>query len=146
MSYCPDCGSHIENENEGCPVCGYKPIIEAQVVKEETIQEETTQTDSQKEPQYTQSTKQFSQSSENNGLNILLKVIIVLLIVSMPGIGSIAGIVAGIILMGKDDLETKKFGKILLGLSVAMIAIFLICCCVIFMFYGMAIPYAIFGY
>lgn len=38
MNFCPDCGTKIEDQKEGCPNCGYKPAEHAAGTSAEQIQ------------------------------------------------------------------------------------------------------------
>ena len=114
MSFCPKCGREIIDESLGCPICGVK----------ENTRPETTQADEQpaeKVDSFTvedaKGTYQKFESTENTnsgtwasggtnteykpvneGIHPALKVIVIVLIILVGGIGAIAGLIAGIAL------------------------------------------------
>lgn len=59
---------------------------------------------------------------------IALKVLIIVLILLVGGIGWIAGLVAGIILMKSPFEDYQKFGKVITILSAVLLGLVLVCC------------------
>ncbi len=68
-----------------------------------------------------------------------MKVAITAIVSIVPGIGSIIGIIAGLIFMGKLNEDYRSFGKALLIYSIAIISISFICCCLFMFLASMAI-------
>ncbi len=135
MSYCPNCGRKIDDENVGCTVCGYKPVIEGEIVREE-VKTDGTDFNSDKnretDPGYRESfeteRRERYEPKEQGTISTPLKVIIVLLVLFLP-FGVIGGLIAGIVFMGKDNIPDRSFGKILVILCSILIALWLICVC-----------------
>lgn len=154
MSYCPKCGRQILEESLGCPVCSIKeheicqgqtsePTIEAEVVTSFTVEDE--QGGSQRfETKPAEPTAKSWESYRDNEpkavpdqvIPTVLKVIIILAIICVGGIGSIAGIIAGVALIKSPIEDYRKFGKTLIIVSAVMIAIWFLCC-VVGGFFGM---------
>lgn len=145
MSFCPKCGREIIDESLGCPICGVK----------ENTRLETTQADDQpaeKVNSFTvedaKGTYQKFESTENTsggtwasggtnteykpvneqGIHPALKVIVIVLIILVGGIGAIAGLIAGIALMKSPVEDNQKFGKLITIISAVMLGLSLICC------------------
>ena len=145
MSFCPKCGREIIDESLGCPICGVK----------ENTRPETTQADDQpaeKVNSFTvedaKGTYQKFESTENTsggtwasggtnteykpvneqGIHPALKVIVIVLIILVGGIGAIAGLIAGIALMKSPVEDNQKFGKLITIISAVMLGLSLICC------------------
>lgn len=145
MSFCPKCGREIIDESLGCPICGVK----------ENTRPETTQADEQpaeKVDSFTvedaKGTYQKFESTENTnsgtwasggtnteyrpvneqGIHPALKVIVIVLIILVGGIGAIAGLIAGIALMKSPVEDNQKFGKLITIISAVMLGLSLICC------------------
>lgn len=143
MSFCPKCGREIIDESLGCPICGVK----------ENTRPETTQPDEQpaeKVDSFTvedaKGTYQKFESTENTssgtwasggtnteykpvneGIHPALKVIVIVLIILVGGIGAIAGLIAGIALMKSPVEDNQKFGKLITIISAIMLGLSLIC-------------------
>jgi hypothetical protein len=66
----------------------------------------------------------------SSGMKILLYVVSFLV--------PVAGIILGVIYMGKEDEESKALGKVCL--IIAIVAFVLICCCIAISFGGSLIP------
>lgn len=134
MSFCPKCGREIIDESLGCPICGVK----------ENTRLETTQADDQpaeKVNSFTvedaKGTYQKFESTENTsggtwasggtnteykpvneqGIHPALKVIVIVLIILVGGIGAIAGIA----LMKSPVEDNQKFGKLITIISAVML-------------------------
>ena len=145
MSFCPKCGREIIDESLGCPICGVK----------ENTRPETTQADDQpaeKVNSFTvedaKGTYQKFESTENTsggtwasggtnteykpvneqGIHPAMKVIVIVLIILVGGIGAIAGLIAGIALMKSPVEDNQKFGKLITIISAVMLGLSLICC------------------
>lgn len=110
--YCPKCGSNVYDEINGCPRCGYKPIIDVKPNREESH------------------TIYDNEPVINEGLSTILKIIIVAAVILLPAIGPIIAIISGIILLGSASADMRAFGKLLLNLGIAIIALSIICCCI----------------
>lgn len=143
MSYCPKCGREILDESLGCPVCGVRENIDfskkqaepktepkAEPVTEFTVEdgngmshhfESNRQTG---DAEYRQTAKPAAEAT----IHPVLKVIIIVLIVMVGGFGAIAGVIAGIVLMKSPAEDYRRFGKLLLIVSVVVLALSLLCC------------------
>lgn len=160
MSFCPKCGREIIDESLGCPICGVK----------ENTRPETTQADEQpaeKVDSFTvedaKGTYQKFESTENTnsgtwasggtnteyrpvneqGIHPALKVIVIVLIILVGGIGAIAGLIAGIALMKSPVEDNQKFGKLITIISAVMLGLSLICCIIGGLSGLAAVPYTI---
>lgn len=139
MSYCPKCGREILDESLGCPVCGVRENIDfskkqaepkAEPVTEFTVEdsdgmshhfESNRQTG---DAEYRQTAKPAAEAT----IHPVLKVIIIVLIVMVGGFGAIAGVIAGIVLMKSPAEDYRRFGKLMLIVSIVMLALSLLCC------------------
>lgn len=156
MSYCPNCGREIENEEEGCPVCNnnqgerkkvnLSKSTDFNVVSNNVIKDEEKINDkiAENNPLNMARNKnvQDINNIENNKFNSsnindfeeelsnVIKVAITAFITIIPGIGAIIGIIAGILFMGRVQEDSRSFGKALLIYSIILISIAFICCCV----------------
>lgn len=160
MSFCPKCGREIIDESLGCPICGVKG----------NTRPETTQADEQpaeKVDSFTvedaKGTYQKFESTENTnsgtwasggtnteyrpvneqGIHPALKVIVIVLIILVGGIGAIAGLIAGIALMKSPVEDNQKFGKLITIISAVMLGLSLICCIIGGLSGLAAVPYTI---
>lgn len=160
MSFCPKCGREIIDESLGCPICGVK----------ENTRPETTQADDQpaeKLNSFTvedaKGTYQKFESTENTsggtwasggtnteykpvneqGIHPALKVIVIVLIILVGGIGAIAGLIAGIALMKSPVEDNQKFGKLITIISAVMLGLSLICCIIGGLSGLAAVPYSV---
>ena len=160
MSFCPKCGREIIDESLACPICGVK----------ENTRPETTQADEQpaeKVDSFTvedaKGTYQKFESTENTnsgtwasggtnteyrpvneqGIHPALKVIVIVLIILVGGIGAIAGLIAGIALMKSPVEDNQKFGKLITIISAVMLGLSLICCIIGGLSGLAAVPYSI---
>ncbi len=160
MSFCPKCGREIIDESLGCPICGVK----------ENTRPETTQADDQpaeKVNSFTvedaKGTYQKFESTENTsggtwasggtnteykpvndqGIHPALKVIVIVLIILVGGIGAVAGLIAGIALMKSPVEDNQKFGKLITIISAIMLGLSLICCIIGGLSGLAAVPYSI---
>ncbi len=160
MSFCPKCGREIIDESLGCPICGVK----------ENTHPETTQADDQpaeKVDSFTvedaKGTYQKFESTENTsggtwasggtnteykpvndqGIHPALKVIVIVLIILVGGIGAIAGLIAGIALMKSPVEDNQKFGKLITIISAVMLGLSLICCIIGGLSGLAAVPYSV---
>ena len=71
----------------------------------------------------------------SSGMKILLYIVSFLI--------PLAGIIVGVIYMGKEDEESKALGKVCL--IIAIVSFVLVCCCVAISFGGSFIPLLIEG-
>lgn len=160
MSFCPKCGREIIDESLGCPICGVK----------ENTRPETTKADDQpaeKVNSFTvedaKGTYQKFESTENTsggtwasggtnteykpvneqGIHPALKVIVIVLIILVGGIGAIAGLIAGIALMKSPVEDNQKFGKLITIISAVMLGLSLICCIIGGLSGLAAVPYSV---
>ena len=160
MSFCPKCGREIIDESLGCPISGVK----------ENTRLETTQADDQpaeKVNSFTvedaKGTYQKFESTENTsggtwasggtnteykpvneqGIHPALKVIVIVLIILVGGIGAIAGLIAGIALMKSPVEDNQKFGKLITIISAVMLGLSLICCIIGGLSGLAAVPYSV---
>ncbi len=160
MSFCPKCGREIIDESLGCPICGVK----------ENTRPETTQADDQpaeKVNSFTvedaKGTYQKFESTENTsggtwasggtnteykpvneqGIHPALKVLVIVLIILVGGIGAIAGLIAGIALMKSPVEDNQKFGKLITIISAVMLGLSLICCIIGGLSGLAAVPYSV---
>ena len=160
MSFCPKCGREIIDESLGCPICSVK----------ENTHSETTQADDQpaeKVDSFTvedaKGTYQKFESTENTsggtwasggtnteykpvndqGIHPALKVIVIVLIILVGGIGAVAGLIAGIALMKSPVEDNQKFGKLITIISAIMLGLSLICCIIGGLSGLAAVPYSI---
>lgn len=160
MSFCPKCGREIIDESLGCPICGVK----------ENTRPETTQADDQpaeKVNSFTvedaKGTYQKFESTENTsggtwasggtnteykpvneqGIHPALKVIVIVLIILVGGIGAIASLIAGIALMKSPVEDNQKFGKLITIISAVMLGLSLICCIIGGLSGLAAVPYSV---
>lgn len=160
MSFCPKCGREIIDESLGCPICSVK----------ENTRPETTQADDQpaeKVNSFTvedaKGTYQKFESTENTsggtwasggtnteykpvneqGIHPALKVIVIVLIILVGGIGAIAGLIAGIALMKSPVEDNQKFGKLITIISAVMLGLSLICCIIGGLSGLAAVPYSV---
>lgn len=160
MSFCPKCGREIIDESLGCPICGVK----------ENTRPETTQADDQPAEKVNsfsvedaKGTYQKFESTENTsggtwasggtnteykpvneqGIHPALKVIVIVLIILVGGIGAIAGLIAGIALMKSPVEDNQKFGKLITIISAVMLGLSLICCIIGGLSGLAAVPYSV---
>lgn len=160
MSFCPKCGREIIDESLGCPICGVK----------ENTRPETTQADDQPAEKVNSFTvedakgtyQKFESTEENSGgtwasggtnteykpvneqgIHPALKVIVIVLIILVGGIGAIAGLIAGIALMKSPVEDNQKFGKLITIISAVMLGLSLICCIIGGLSGLAAVPYSV---
>ncbi len=144
MSYCPNCGRQILDESLGCPVCNVKnntdptkTVIDGQAeeVKAETVDTFTVEDSDGKTHHFESNTetgdaeyvKQEKVSSDAT-IHPLLKVLIIVLIVMVGGFGAIAGCVAGVVLSKSPSEDYRRFGKLMMTVSIVMLVLSFLCC------------------
>ena len=144
MSYCPNCGRQILDESLGCPVCNVKNNVDpswktfegqAEEIKAETVEEFTVEDSDGRTHHFESSTetgeaeykKKAAPASEAK-IHPLLKVIVIVLIVMVGGVGAIAGCVAGVVLMKSPAEDYRRFGKTILIVSIVMLVFSFLCC------------------
>ena len=156
MSYCPKCGRQILDENLGCPVCNSKendtdttnPKPEVEVVKDFTVEDENgtkQKFEAERGPKSWEDYKSTeSKPILEQQIPTVLKVIIIIAIILAGGIGQIAGIIAGVVLLKSPIEDYRKFGKTLIIISCIMLGIWILCCVVggLFNFVGDAFYYS----
>ncbi len=156
MSYCPNCGRKIEDETQGCPVCGKTSptpdIIDGECRK--TLNENTNtsyqtssgQSEQQRGTSYSYSYTEYrdqSSSATEQTLHPALKVLIIVLIIITGGIGPLVGLIGGIILMKSPVADYRSFGKTMITVSVVLLVLSLLCCVAagLFGFAASAVPF-----
>lgn len=160
MSFCPKCGREIVDESLGCPVCDVK----------EKAHGETSQADDQPAEKVDSFTvedakgtyQRFESKEESSGgtwasggtnhnyqpvneptIHPALKVIVIVLIILVGGIGAVAGLIAGIVLMKSPVEDYQKFGKLITIISAIMLALSLVCCLIGGLTGLAAVPYSV---
>ncbi|NCC15026.1 MAG: hypothetical protein EOM28_01550 [Clostridia bacterium] len=141
MSYCPKCGRQILDESLGCPICNVKENTstpkadaakEAEVIKEFTVEDQNgTSQRFQAESEAT-SRDDYQASAPKpvpeQTVPTILKVIIIIAIVVAGGVGQVAGIIAGVVLLKSPIEDYRRFGKTLLTISCIMLGVWFLCC------------------
>ncbi len=173
MSYCPKCGREIIDESLGCPICGVRDNVQYGTQKtEQTNPAQPEEPQAEKVESFTvedgNGTYQRFESRQTTGgggtwgenpqnqrqydpvneptIHPALKVIVIVLIILVGGIGAVAGLIAGIILMKSPAQDYQRFGKTITIISAIMLALSLICC-VASGFIGVAsIPFTYYSY
>ncbi|WP_304507477.1 hypothetical protein [Anaerotignum sp.] len=143
MSYCPKCGRQILDESLGCPICNLKTNEanskedngqEAEVVKEFTVEDENGTSQKFQAENQTRSWEDYQSTEpkpvQEQTIPTILKVIITLLIIFVGGVGQVAGLIAGIVLLKSPVEDYRGFGKTLITVSCIMFAIWFLCCIV----------------
>ncbi|WMI81658.1 hypothetical protein [Anaerotignum sp. MB30-C6] len=141
MSYCPKCGKQILDESLGCPVCSLNenatnpnPEVEeeVEVVKEFTVEDESGASQKFKAESEPRSWEDYKSAEpkpvQEQTIHTVLKVIIILAIIIAGGIGQVAGIISGVVLLKSPIEDYRKFGKTLIILSCVMLGIWFLCC------------------
>lgn len=142
MSYCPNCGRQILDESLGCPVCNVKsntmpskPLTEGDEVKAETVDSFTVEDGNGNAHHFESSTetgeaeyRRKATVAEDAVIPTILKVLIILLIIIVGGFGAIAGCVAGVVLSKSPSEDYRKFGKLMMTVSVVMLVVYFLCC------------------
>ncbi|MBM6828780.1 hypothetical protein H9X85_03935 [Anaerotignum lactatifermentans] len=153
MSYCPKCGREIIDESLGCPICSVRDNVQygsqqqeqsnpaqseepkAEKVESFTVEDgngtyqrfESRQTTGGTWGENPQNNRQYDPVHEPT-IHPALKVIVIVLIILVGGIGAVAGLIAGIILMKSPAQDYQRFGKTITIVSAIMLALSLICC------------------
>lgn len=150
MSYCQNCGRQILDEQMGCPVCNVKnntdpswSSFEGQAeevkaeaeVKAEVVDEFTVEESDGKTHHFESSTetgeaeyKPKQTVAADATIHPLIKVAVIVLIVMVGGFGAIAGCVAGVVLSKSPAEDYRRFGKLLMTVSIVMLAVSFLCC------------------
>ncbi|MFV0314281.1 MAG: hypothetical protein ACK5I7_04160 [Anaerotignum sp.] len=141
MSYCSKCGKQILDESLGCPICSLnenttnfdnQAKTEVEVVEEFTVEDDrgTSQKFETKseEKNWEDYRSTEPQPVQEQTLHVALKIVIIILVLLAGGIGQVAGIIAGIILLKSPLEDYRKFGKTLIVVSCVMLAVWLLCC------------------
>ena len=144
MSYGPNCGRQILDESLGCPVCNVKNNTDpswtsfdgkAEEVKAEKVDAFTVEDSDVKTHHFESSTetgeaeyKKKQSVAEDARIHPLLKVLVIVLIVMVGGFGAIAGCVAGVVLMKSPAEDYRRFGKIMVTVSLVMLLLSFLCC------------------
>ena len=144
MSYCPNCGRQIMDESLGCPVCNVrnnidpsKTVIDGQAeeIKAETVDTFTVEDNDGTSHHFESSTetgeaeyKKKAKVAEDATIHPLIKVAVIVLIVMTNGFGAIAGCVAGVALSKSPSEDYRRFGKLLMTVSVVMLVLSFLCC------------------
>ena len=140
MSFCPNCGRKILDESLGCPVCSIRNTIDhsspmQEEIKAEPIKEFTVEDGQGNAHRFESSvetgTMEYQKkttTASDAKIHPALKVIVIALIVLVGGIGAVAGCVAGVVLSKSPAEDYRKFGKLMMTVSVVMLAISMLCC------------------
>ena len=144
MSYCPNCGRQILDENMGCPVCNVKNNVDpswktfedqTEEVKAEKVEAFTVEDTDGKTHHFESSTetgeaeyKKKATVAEDAKIHPAIKVLVIVLIVMVGGFGAIAGCVAGVVLSKSPAEDYRRFGKTLMTVSVVMLVVSFLCC------------------
>lgn len=146
MSYCPNCGRQIMDESLGCPVCNVKnniapgePVTDGQAeeIKAETVDTFTVEDNDGKTHHFENNEetgdaeyKRKEKVSADATIHPLLKVLVIVLIVMVGGFGAIAGCVAGVALSKSPSEDYRRFGKLMMTVSIVMLVLNFLCCAV----------------
>lgn len=158
MSYCPNCGRQILDESLGCPVCNVrnnidptkKPVPTEQTdeykegdsFREEAKAEQAETVDSFTVEEVDGKTHHFETNEETGDaeykkkntvdadakIPTAIKVLVIVLIVAVGGLGAIAGCVAGVALSKSPSEDYRRFGKTMMTVSIVMLVLSFICC------------------
>lgn len=142
MSYCPNCGRQIMDESLGCPVCNVKNnttgTASAKAAEEEKAEkvDEFTVEDSDGKTHHFETNEETGDAeyqkkatvAEDAKIHPLLKVLIIVMIVMVGGFGAIAGCVAGLVLSKSPSEDYRKFGKLMMTVSIVMLVLSFLCC------------------
>lgn len=142
MSYCPNCGRQILEESLGCPVCNVKnntmpsnSAAEEEKVKAEPVDSFTVEDGNGNAHHFESSTetgeaeyRRKTKVAEDAVIPMALKVLIIVLIIIVGGFGAIAGCVAGVALSKSPSEDYRKFGKLMMTVSVVMLVVYFLCC------------------
>ena len=144
MSYCPNCGRQIIDENLGCPVCNVRNNVDAswssfeskvEEVKAETVDTFTVEEQDGTAHHFESSAetgeaeyKKKQKVAEEATIHPVIKVLVIVLIVMVGGLGAIAGCVAGVVLSKSPAEDYRNFGKLLLKVSILMLVLSFLCC------------------
>ncbi len=160
MSYCPNCGRQILDESLGCPVCNVrnnidptkKPVSTEQTdefkefdsFQDDAKTEQAETVDSFTVEETNGKTHHFETNEETgdaeykkkNGVDpdakipTAIKVLVIVLIIAVGGLGAIAGCVAGVALSKSPSEDYRRFGKTMMTVSIVMLVHSFICCVV----------------
>lgn len=144
MSYCPNCGRQILDESLGCPVCNVKNNIDpsktvidgqAEEIKAETVDTFTVEDRDGKTHHFENNEetghaeyKRKATVAEDATIHPAIKVLVIVLIVLVGGFGAIAGCVAGVALSKSPSEDYRRFGKLMMTVSIVMLVISFLCC------------------
>lgn len=139
MSYCPKCGREILEESLGCPVCGVrenkvslakeKPEEEkAEPVTDFTVEDQNGY--SQRFESHSENGWEGSHPAEEKTLHPALKVVVIVMMVMVGGIGAIVGILGGAAMMKSPFEDYRRFGKTMVVVGSVMLALWFLCCVV----------------
>lgn len=151
MSYCPKCGREILDESLGCPVCGVRENTDFSKRMQEAEQEikaepvtsftvEDREGHSQRFESHTESGYwSGSQPTEEKTLHPALKVVVIVLMVMVGGIGAIVGILGGAAMMKSPFEDYRRFGKTMVVVGVVMLSLWFLCCVANGVIFGAAV-------
>ncbi|MEA5056974.1 MAG: hypothetical protein VB047_05385 [Anaerotignum propionicum] len=140
MSFCPKCGREIFDESLGCPVCTLNEskntakadVEEAEAINEFTVEDKDGTSQKFQGESEARSWESYQSKEpkpvQEQVIPTVLKVITILLILFVGGIGQIAGLIAGVILLKSPIEDYSKFGKTLIIISSVMLGIWFLCC------------------
>ena len=156
MSYCPKCGREILDESLGCPVCG---VHENKVsLKKETSEQRAEPVTSFTVEDRNGGSQRFESRMESGAwsgdpsvqpesaktLPVALKVVVIVMMVLVGGIGAIVGLLGGIAMMKSPFEDYRAFGKTMVIVGCVMLALCFLCCVMNFAVMGTVmnhIPY-----
>ena len=140
MSFCPKCGREIFDESLGCPVCSVKENTmnsneeEKEVVREFTVEDQDGSSQKFQAEREARDWGDYRAAEpkpvQEQTVPTVLKVIIIIAIIFVGGIGQIAGLVAGVVLLKSPIEDYRKFGKTLITISCVMLGFWFLCCVV----------------
>lgn len=142
MSYCPKCGREILDESLGCPVCGVKENKVS--LKKETGEQKAEPVTSFTVEDGNRSSQRFESHVESGAwsgsasvqpenaktLHPALKVVVIVMMVLVGGIGAIVGILGGVAMMKSPFEDYRSFGKVMVIVGCVMLALWFLCCVV----------------
>lgn len=149
MKYCPNCGENIADDSlVSCSNCGYSFDTIINEEKPDTEEEPETGSKQVEEPdtggsrlagEYNASgegssayinTDAYGRVTDEPELGNGIKVFLTALTMLVPAVGSLIGIVGGLVYMNREFQDYRSFGKALLVLGIVMFCLqFMGCCC-----------------
>ena len=142
MSYCPNCGRQILDESLGCPVCNVRnnidptkkpvPTEQTDEYKEDnSFREEAKAEQAETVDSFTVEDAAYKKKNTVDAdakIPTAIKVLVIVLIVAVGGLGAIAGCVAGVALSKSPSEDYRRFGKTMMTVRIVMLVLSFICC------------------